>query len=262
MTRTPLVMANWKQHGSETALLDWLVSVSAIDLPQICRVLAVPLPYLSKLRQSRALLKSRVQAAAQLVSAFSGGAYTGEVSAAMLSEFAVTYTLVGHSERRQWLQETAPSRKNQLQALWQEKITPVLCVGESATEYQQGLTVQVLQQQLAEVLDGPATVGPLVLAYEPVFAIGSGQPLSAAAAQQVHQQLRQLLQQWYSAAECQQIRILYGGSVNSQNAGEYLRQTDIDGVLVGSGSLQAASFNALCHAVVDVVSNDNCAMPQ
>ncbi|MFC0049700.1 triose-phosphate isomerase [Rheinheimera tilapiae] len=253
-TRTPLVMANWKQHGSEAALTDWLTSVSAIDLPEICRVLCVPLPYLAKLRQQRAELQSQVQAGAQLVSAFRGGAYTGEVSAAMLSEFQVAYSLIGHSERRQWFDETASARRGQLSALWQAGITPVLCVGETALEHQQGQTCEVLMRQLAEVLDGQATAGPLVLAYEPVFAIGSGKPLSAQSAQQMHQQLRLMLKRWYSAADCQRIRILYGGSVNNQNAGEYLRQDDIDGVLVGSGSLQAGAFNALCHAVVHAVT--------
>ena len=252
-TRTPLVMANWKQHGSEAALTDWLTSVSAMDLPKMCRVLCVPLPYLARLRQIRAELHSQVQAGSQLVSAFCGGAYTGEVSAAMLSEFQVAYTLVGHSERRQWLDETASARRSQLNALWQAGITPVLCVGETALEHQQGQTFEVLSRQLAEVLDGQ-TAGPLVLAYEPVFAIGSGKPLSAQSAQHIHQQLRLMLGRWYSAADCQRIRILYGGSVNKQNAGEYLRQDDIDGVLVGSGSLQAGGFNALCHAVAQAVT--------
>ena len=254
MTRTPLVMANWKQHGSEIALTDWLNSVSAVDLPQLCRVLCVPLPYLARLRQNRAVLNSPVLAGAQVVSAFCGGAYTGEVSAAMLREFVVAYTLVGHSERRQWLQETAASRRAQLNALWQQGITPVLCVGETAIEHQQGQTLAILQQQLAEVLDGQPQCGPLALAYEPVFAIGSGQPLGAAAAQLVHQQLRTMLHRWYSAADCRKIHILYGGSVNSQNAGDFLRQADIDGVLVGSASLPAVGFNALCQAIMAAVT--------
>lgn len=252
MTRTQLVMANWKQQGSEQALKQWLSEVSVPELTAISRVLCVPLPYLAALRQQRAALQSPVLAGAQLVSAWTGGAYTGEVSAAMLREFGVAYTLVGHSERRQWLQETADSRRAQLAALWQQGITPVLCVGETAAQHQQGQTFAVLWQQLAEVLDTQPAVGPLVLAYEPVFAIGSGQPLSAPEAQQVHQQLRQLLQHWYSAVDCQQIRILYGGSVNSNNAAEYLRYPDIDGVLVGSGSLKTDSFNTLCRAIAAV----------
>lgn len=254
MTRTQLVMANWKQQGSEPALTQWLSEVSVPDLAELSRVLCVPLPYLAALRQQRAALQSAVLAGAQLVSAWTGGAYTGEVSAAMLAEFDVAYTLVGHSERRQWLLETADSRRAQLAALWQQGITPVLCVGETAVQHQQGQTVDVLWQQLAEVLAPQPAPGPLVLAYEPVFAIGSGQPLSAPDAQQVHQKLRQLLQQWYSAADCQQIRILYGGSVNSNNAAEYLRYPDIDGVLVGSGSLKADSFNALCRTIAGITT--------
>lgn len=253
MTRTVLVMANWKQQGSEPAVKAWLHGVNALELTQISRVLCVPLPYLVALKQQHSKLQSKVLAGAQLVSPWTGGAYTGEVSAAMLKEFAVTYTLVGHSERRQWLQEPAASRRAQIVALWQQQITPVLCVGETAEQYQHEQTFTVLQQQLAEVFDHLAERGPLVLAYEPVFAIGSGHPLSATQAQAVHQQLRLLLQNWYHAADCQQIPILYGGSVNSTNAADYLRYPDIDGVLVGSSSLQADSFNALCVAIQNAI---------
>lgn len=254
MSRTVLAMANWKQHGSEAAIKAWLQGVGALELAQISRVLCVPQPYLAALRHQCNALQAKVLAGAQVVSPWTGGAYTGEVSAAMLKEFAITYTLVGHSERRQWLQEPAQSRCAQIAALWQQQITPVLCVGETAAQYQQGQTFTVLQQQLAEVFDQLPARGPIVLAYEPVFAIGSGQPLSAPQAQAVHQQLRLLLQNWYHAADCQQISILYGGSVNSENAGEYLQYADIDGVLVGSSSLQAESFNTLCLAIQNAIS--------
>ena len=201
--------------------------------------LAVPAPYLS---QVQALAQgSAVAVAAQDVSQHEAGAYTGEVSATMLTNFGVRYVLVGHSERRQYHGETDGAVAQKAQRALAVGVTPIVCVGETLQEREAGQTELVVKRQLAAVihLNGHC-ISEVVVAYEPVWAIGTGRTASPEQAQEVHAVLRAQL--CAASASADRIRLLYGGSMNAANAAQLLAQPDIDGGLVGGASLKPADF--------------------
>lgn len=240
-----LVIGNWKMHGalhSNRALLEslrdcWRPS-HAVEM-----VVCPPAVYLAQVQST--LQDSAVAWGAQDLSDQQQGAFTGELSARMLHEFGCTHVLVGHSERRTRLQEQPEQVAAKAVAGISAGLTTVVCLGESAAERADGATLDVLAQHLQAVLSRlPVAAGGLdrlVLAYEPLWAIGTGQHASAAVAQEVHAALRSMLVEIDPVA-AQGVRILYGGSVKATNAAEYAAQRDIDGVLVGGASLQAAEF--------------------
>ena len=206
---------------------------------------AVPAPYLA---QVQALVQgSALALAAQDVSQHASGAFTGEVSAAMLREFGVRYVLVGHSERRQFHSETDADVAAKAQRALASGITPIVCVGETLAEREAGQTEAVVKRQLAAVihLNGHC-ISEVVVAYEPVWAIGTGKTASPEQAQQVHAVLRAQLAA--ASDKAPSIRLLYGGSMNAANAAQLLAQPDIDGGLVGGASLKAADFQAILAA--------------
>ncbi len=206
---------------------------------------AVPAPYLA---QVQALVQgSALALAAQDVSQHASGAFTGEVSAAMLREFGVRYVLVGHSERRQFHGETDADVAVKAQRALASGITPIVCVGETLAEREAGQTEAVVKRQLAAVvhLNGHC-ISEVVVAYEPVWAIGTGKTASPEQAQQVHAVLRAQLAA--ASDKAPSIRLLYGGSMNAANAAQLLAQPDIDGGLVGGASLKAADFQAILAA--------------
>ena len=206
---------------------------------------AVPAPYLA---QVQALVQgSALALAAQDVSQHASGAFTGEVSAAMLREFGVRYVLVGHSERRQFHSETEADVAAKAQRALASGITPIVCVGETLAEREAGQTEAVVKRQLAAVvhLNGHC-ISEVVVAYEPVWAIGTGKTASPEQAQQVHAVLRAQLAA--ASDKAPSIRLLYGGSMNAANAAQLLAQPDIDGGLVGGASLKAADFQAILAA--------------
>lgn len=234
------IFGNWKMNGSlasNAALLDALaqgVQAGACEVA-VC----APALYLAQLQ---ALLSgSSICIGAQDVSAHAEGAYTGEVSGAMLREFGVRYVLVGHSERRQYHAESDELVARKAQAALACGITPVVCVGETLAQREAGETEAVVRRQLAAVVHvNGHCLSEIVLAYEPVWAIGTGKTATPAQAQAVHAVLRaQLLAATTAAAR---IPVLYGGSMNASNASELLSQPDIDGGLVGGASLKAADF--------------------
>ena len=236
-----LIVGNWKMNGGLQANAQ-LVSALVQGLPQPlnCGVgLAVPSAYLA---QVQALVQgSAVAVAAQDVSQHEKGAYTGEVSATMLQDFGVRYALVGHSERRQYHGETDAVVAAKAQAALAKGITPIVCVGETLAERESGLTEQVVKRQLAAVIHHVGhCVSELVVAYEPVWAIGTGQTASPGQAQAVHAVLRAQLTA--ATEHAARIPLLYGGSMNAANAAQLLAQADIDGGLVGGASLKAADF--------------------
>ena len=214
--------------------------------PAGCDVaVAVPAPYLA---QVQALVAGSVVAvAAQDVSAHVSGAYTGEVSATMLRDFGVRYVLVGHSERRQFHGETDADVAVKAQRALASGITPIVCVGETLAERESGQTEAVVKRQLAAVihLNGHC-ISEVVVAYEPVWAIGTGKTASPEQAQQVHAVLRAQLAA--ASEKASGIRLLYGGSMNAANAAQLLAQPDIDGGLVGGASLKAADFQVIIAA--------------
>lgn len=232
-------MGNWKMHGSLAAnakLLDGICAgVAAVHNSDIA--VCVPFPYLAQARDN--LRGTGVSWGAQDVSVHEQGAYTGEVSAAMLNDFACQWVLVGHSERRSLHAETDEQVAGKALAALKAGITPVVCVGETLEEQQSGRTTEVIARQLAPVLAlGADRVAGLVLAYEPVWAIGTGLTATPEQAQAVHAFIRVALAQ--HGAE--QTRILYGGSVKAANAASLFAQPDIDGALVGGASLIAEEF--------------------
>ena len=237
--RVPLVAGNWKMHGSGAAnrsLLDQLLrgfsSLKGVE----CAV-CVPFPFLRDV--SERLKDTAIAWGAQNVSEHAQGAYTGEVSGAMLKEFGCRYALVGHSERRQLYGEGDAQVAAKFSAARGAGITPILCVGETLAERDAGDTEKVVARQLRAVLEQGA-FGDAVLAYEPVWAIGTGKNATPEQAQAVHAFLRRML----SAGT----RILYGGSVKGANAASIFAQADVDGGLIGGASLVADEFLAICGA--------------
>lgn len=200
---------------------------------------AVPAPYLAQVQALTA--GTAVAAAAQDVSRYESGAYTGEVSVAMLKDFGVRYVLVGHSERRQYHGETDVAVAEKAQRALAAGVTPIVCVGETLQEREAGQTEAVVKRQLAAVihLNGHC-ISEIVVAYEPVWAIGTGRTASPEQAQAVHAVLRAQLSA--ASEHADRIRLLYGGSMNAGNAAQLLAQPDIDGGLVGGASLKAADF--------------------
>ena len=246
MNKKKLIAGNWKMNGSLSANQDLVQGLLAGLQGAHCDVaVAVPAPYLA---QVQALVRdSGLALAAQDVSQHQAGAYTGEVSAEMLREFAVRYVLVGHSERRQFHGETDTQVATKAQRALAAGITPIVCVGETLAEREAGQTEAVVKRQLAAVihLNGHC-ISEVVVAYEPVWAIGTGRTATPQQAQQVHAVLRAQLAAASEHAE--RIRLLYGGSMNAANAAELLAQPDIDGGLVGGASLKAQDFQNIIAA--------------
>lgn len=246
--RKKLVAGNWKMHGSlqrNALLLERIVAGSA---GLSCDVaLFAPFPYLGQLQAL--LAGSGVAWGAQTLSEFAEGAYTGEVSAGMLKDFGCSHVLVGHSERRNLFAEGDGVVAAKFAAAQAAGLLPVLCVGETLAEREAGATVGVVTRQLSAVMDrvGIAAMRAAVLAYEPVWAIGTGVTASAAQAQEVHAAIRAHLA-GADAAVAEGMCILYGGSVKPGNAAELFAQADIDGGLIGGAALVADDFLAICQA--------------
>jgi triosephosphate isomerase len=235
-----LIAGNWKMNGS-LAANEALVRAlrDGMGTPACDVALAVPAPYLAQVQALAA--GSALALAAQDVSQHESGAYTGECSAAMLRDFGVRYVLVGHSERRQYHGETDVHVAVKAQRALAAGITPIVCVGETLAEREAGQTEAVVRRQLAAVihLNGHC-ISEVIVAYEPVWAIGTGRTATPEQAQEVHAVLRAQLAA--ASPHADKIRLLYGGSMNAANAAQLLAQPDIDGGLVGGASLKAADF--------------------
>jgi triosephosphate isomerase len=250
--RSKLVAGNWKMHGSLTeneALLGALLkglAAGSVSSAFRCAVCA-PFPYLA---QVQALLRSGgVEWGAQDVSEHAKGAYTGEVSAAMLKDFGCRYVIVGHSERRTLHAEGDALVRRKVNAARAHGLTPIVCVGETLAQRDAGATESVVGAQLDALLadSGVEALGQSVLAYEPVWAIGTGKTATPEQAQAVHELIRKRV-----AVENAQVaaglQVLYGGSVKAGNAAQLFAMPDIDGALVGGASLDADEFIAICRA--------------
>ena len=244
--RRQLIAGNWKMHGSHSANAELLAGIAAAR-PFGCDVaVCVPYPYLSE--TAVALAGTDLRWGAQDCSAHAQGAYTGEVSVAMLAEFGCRYVIVGHSERRQYHAESDALVADKAKAALARGITPIVCVGETLAQREAGETAAVVKRQLSAVIHALGhCAGEMVVAYEPVWAIGTGQVATPEQAQAVHALLRAQLKA--AAAQADSMQILYGGSMKPDNAASLLAQPDIDGGLIGGASLKAADFAAICRAV-------------
>jgi len=247
--RQPLVAGNWKLNGntqSITGLLEGIIG----GMKDVKRAeVAVCGPYIYIPQVAEMLKNTSVQYGSQNVSEFDSGAYTGEISGAMLAEFGCKYAIVGHSERRSIYGESDQQVAEKFKAAQKNNIIPILCVGELLEERENGDTEKVVARQLDAVVDaaGIDAVKRAVIAYEPVWAIGTGKTATPEQAQEVHAFIRNRLSR-SNANIANGVQILYGGSVKPDNAQTLFSQTDIDGGLIGGASLDAAGFLSICCA--------------
>lgn len=248
--RRKLVAGNWKLHGDRQLARSWTLAARAAAEQFAAVDVAVlpPAPYLQLCAELAA--GSALRIGAQTCAAQVSGAWTGEIAAAMVADCGASLVLVGHSERRQHFGESLPVTLEKFRAAQAAGLLPVLCVGENLEQRQAGQTMQVVSSQLAVILDacGAQPLQQAVIAYEPVWAIGTGQTASAAQAQEVHAAIRSQIAR-HDAKVAGSVRILYGGSVKASNAASLLAQADVDGALVGGAALDPLEFAAIVAAV-------------
>jgi triosephosphate isomerase len=247
--RRKLVAGNWKMNGSlaqNAGLLD-AVRSGMEKLRNVDCAVCVPFPYLSQAQER--LSGGAVKWGAQDVHQQDKGAYTGEVSASMLRDFGCSYAIVGHSERRAYFGESSALVAEKFLAAQRAGITPILCVGETLEQREKGVTEAVVAEQLDALIQqgGAGALRNAVVAYEPVWAIGTGKTASSAQAQAVHAFIRQRVAS-HDSQIASGLCILYGGSVKASNAAELFAMPDIDGGLIGGASLVADEFLAICRA--------------
>ncbi len=243
--RLKRVVGNWKMHGNRAGNAELLAGLRA-EAPFVAEVaVCAPFPYLADVALS--LQGSGIAWGAQDCSAHASGAYTGEVSPAMLAEFGCRYVIVGHSERRAYHGEADTLVADKAKLALAHSLTPIVCVGETLAEREAGHTDEVVKRQLSAVIHALGhCISQVVVAYEPVWAIGTGRTATPEQAQAVHALLRQQLQA--ATEKAGQMSLLYGGSVKADNAAALFAQPDIDGGLVGGASLKASEFAAICRA--------------
>ncbi|MCS4307109.1 triosephosphate isomerase [Rheinheimera pacifica] len=244
MQRTPLIAANWKMNGSAALVEEMVEALTALPLTEQAVVVCPPATLLTHFPAS-----CNFALGGQTLSHEISGAFTGELSADLLQEAGARYVIVGHSERRALNGESDELIAAKLARAVAAGLTPILCVGESATERQQEKTQQVLAQQLDAVYASqPELLAKSVIAYEPIWAIGTGESATPEQAQTTHAFIRQHLAR-YNTQSAVRVKLLYGGSVNADNFAALFRQADIDGALVGGASLKPAEFAQICLAV-------------
>ena len=242
--RTPLVAANWKMHKTVAEAAAWAAAFrDREDATGAVEVVVAP-PFTALRAVADALAGSGTGVAGQNLHAAPQGAFTGEVSAGMLREAGAGYVIIGHSERRQLFGETDAGVNAKLHAALGAGLTPIVCVGETLDERESGRMFPVLDRQIDDGLAGvdAASAGSLVVAYEPVWAIGTGRVATPAQAQAAHAHLRQRIARAVGSGAADRIRILYGGSVKPGNAAQLATEPDVDGALVGGASLHPDSF--------------------
>lgn len=240
-----LIVGNWKMNGSLAMNAELLNGIRAGLADIDCDLaICVPFPYLAQCH--KALEGSDIALGAQDISAHAVGAYTGQVSTRMLLDFDCKYVIVGHSERREYCNESDELVANKVQRALAGGLTPIVCVGESLREKEDGKTAEVVGRQIGAVLAvlEEREVCDIVVAYEPVWAIGTGKTPTPAMVEDVHALLREwMIRKNPDAGEC--VRILYGGSMKPSNAGDFLQMPDIDGGLIGGAALKAEDFLAI-----------------
>jgi triosephosphate isomerase len=246
MARIPLIVGNWKMYKTIQETTDFCLGLkgelSAATEPRM--EVAVAPPFTALAAAAQALKDSFISISAQDVFWADSGAYTGEVSAKMLADVGCRFAIVGHSERRQYFQETDDSVHKKAAALIKEGLIPILCLGETLTERQAGSAFSVVERQMRQGLKGLAPKDPqdLLIAYEPVWAIGTGQTATPEQAQEMQAFIRKLVGKIFSSPMSRGVRILYGGSVKPENIVDLMAMEDVDGGLVGGASLDVKSF--------------------
>lgn len=249
--RTMIIAGNWKMYKDLQETMDLLVQLKNA-VPQLPPdVVAIVCPPFTSLQAASAALKgSAFKLGAQNMSQHDEGAFTGEISGKMLKSIGCDYVILGHSERRQYYGETNEFVNVKTKKALSLGIIPIVCVGETLQEREAGVTGQIVATQIKGALSGipPQDMAKIVIAYEPVWAIGTGKVASPQQAQEVHQMIRKQIAQMYDWALAERIVIQYGGSVKPDNAADILTQNDVDGALVGGACLKSDSFSAIIKA--------------
>lgn len=250
--RRPLVAGNWKLNGSRESVKGLLAGIKA-GMGAVGKAEVAVCPSFVFIPQARRALEgSDIVWGSQDVSVHESGAYTGEVAGSMLADFGCRYAIVGHSERRSYHGESDALVAEKFAAALESGLVPIFCVGETLEEREQGITEAVIARQMDAVIErgGVELLGRGVIAYEPVWAIGTGKTATPEQAQEVHAFIRNRIAA-HSAAVADRIRILYGGSMKPDNAAELMAKPDIDGGLIGGASLNAEDFLGICTAAND-----------
>ncbi len=247
--RIPIIAGNWKMYKTIAQAIQFVKELKSVNLPDKNIVIICP-PATALHPVYKAIDGSGINLGAQNMHHFVEGAYTGEVSPVMLKDAGCRYVILGHSERRQYFAETNENVNIKVKAALENGLTPIVCVGETLEQREVGGTTQVITEQVKGSLEGlvPEQVERIILAYEPVWAIGTGRTASSDDAQQVNGIIRGLIADRYGDVASQKVPILYGGSVKPENAGELMAQPDVDGALVGGASLDVESFAAIIKA--------------
>ncbi len=250
--RKLIIAGNWKMNKTVAEALD-LVRGLKIELNNVKEVdIVVCPPYTALGEVSKAILDSNIRLGAQNMSEHNVGAYTGEIAAGMLKEFSVRYVILGHSERRQYQKESDALISKKAAAVHAASLKPIVCVGETLAEREGGQTEKVLETQVKGSLAGLSKdqMAETIVAYEPVWAIGTGKTATTPQAQETHAFIRRLLAKIFDETVARRVRIQYGGSVKPANARELMSQPDVDGALVGGASLEARSFSDIIKSSI------------
>ena len=244
--RKAIIAGNWKMNNTAAQGVELVEALKPLVADAECDVV-VCVPFTDIPAVSKALEGSNVRLGAQNVHFAEKGAYTGEISADMLKEYGVEYVIIGHSERRQYFGETDETVNKRMHAALAAGLTPIVCIGESLEERETGKTEAVLDVQIREGLKGLDDVSKIVIAYEPVWAIGTGKTATAEQANETIGFIRKTLAEVFCPVCAEKVRIQYGGSMNAKNCKELMAMPEIDGGLIGGASLKAPVFAAIVH---------------
>ena len=248
MSRKPVIFGNWKMNKTPSEAKEFFEGIKGYVTGKERADYGIAAPYVDL---GVAVAEAgAVKVAAENCNEIDSGAYTGEVSVPMLKEVGITYCIIGHSERRTYYAETSAHCAAKAKRLFAADITPILCVGETEAEYDAGKTAEVLKKELEESLAGLTAeeVAKMVIAYEPIWAIGTGKSADINTAESCCKLVRDTVKALYDEATAEAVRIQYGGSVKPNNIAEYMACPDIDGALIGGASLKVDSFKALVDA--------------
>ncbi len=247
LMRKPLIAGNWKMNSTIAAGRALVLELKGKVSENADVEIVVAPPFTALTAVSESIQGSTIQLASQNVHWEESGAYTGEISPLMLKDVGCRYAIIGHSERRQYFHETDETVNHKIKATLKHGLIPIVCIGESLEEREDGKTLSVIESQVGEGLKGltPGDIEQMVIAYEPIWAIGTGKTATSEQAQEVHDHIRKLLHQTFGEQAAQKVRILYGGSVKPGNIDDLMAQPDIDGALVGGASLKADSFSRI-----------------
>ena len=248
--RKTIIAGNWKMNKTATETVAFAEEIAPLLPKKADCEIVVCLPALNISTAQKAMRGTRIRVGAETMHEAASGAYTGEMAANMLADLGVKYVIIGHSERRQYYNETDLTVNKKVRAALDAGLTPIVCVGESLEQRELGVTTELLDYQVSTALSGVSAqeLRHVVIAYEPIWAIGTGKTATAEQAQEVCGNIRALLRRKHDARTARAVSILYGGSMNAKNAAELLAQPDIDGGLIGGASLKPADFTTIIEA--------------